>query len=177
MNAKMSHFDINVETLILVAIWGQNPSIVQGCFKVSTLRAQREQYFLFRCEIKNNPQTAHIEDEFYPENYQFTHFYNQEQTIYLNETNESQEYAVYILKYALHVTIKKMLITNPQKHQFLSMDDAFINSLIKKIKPLLNKEELWSEPLNEIGFAVAMDFCPQEKMGEAAVQALLANFH
>lgn len=158
----MSCIDINIETLILVTIWEQ-PCIFQGCFKVITLHSQLEQYFLFRCEVSNSQQADFIEHDFCPDNYRFTHFYNQEQEICLDEENESQEFALYILNYALYVTIKEMLIKNPQKKQLLSVDDAFLDSLFKKIKPILNKEPLWSEPMKEIGFAVAMDFCPKEK--------------
>ncbi|CAM2840628.1 Uncharacterised protein [Legionella steigerwaltii] len=169
---KMNHFDINIETLILVAIWNQ-PNIFQGCFKVTTLYSQHEQYFLFRCEVHNSEQKDFIENEFCPEDYHFTHFYAQEQQIHLDKESESQEYALYILRYALYTTIKEMLINNPQKQQFLSMDDVFVDSLIEKIKPILNKEPLWDESMKEIGFAVAMDFCPREKMGETAVKTLL----
>lgn len=171
----MRCIDINIETLILVTIW-EPPCIFQGCFKISTLHSQHEQHFLFRCEISNSEQTDFVENGFCPENYHFTHLYDQERIIALDEENEYQEYAVYILKYALYVTIKEMLINNPQKRQLLSMDDAFLNTLIEKIKPILNKDPLWSESMKEIGFAVAMDFCPKEKMGEAAVQSLLAGF-
>ncbi|HHT0591780.1 TPA: hypothetical protein ACTXXA_000733 [Legionella anisa] len=172
----MSRIDINIETLILVSIWEQQPCIFQGCFKISALDSQREQYFLFRSEVRNSQQTDFIENEFCPVNYRFTHFYNQEQKIFLDEGNESQEFALYILNYALYVTIKEMLIKNPQTQQLLSVDDAFLDSLIGKINPILNNEPLWSEAMREIGFAVAMDFCPKEEMGETAVQTLLAGF-
>ncbi|MCE0723781.1 MULTISPECIES: hypothetical protein [Legionella] len=172
----MSSIDINIETLILVTIWDQQPCIFQGCFKISALHSQSEQYFIFRSEVSYSQQTDFIEHEFYPDNYRFTHFYNPEQKICLDEENESQEFALYILNYALYVTIKEMLIKNPQKQQLLSVDDTFLDSLIGKIKPILNNEPLWNESMKEIGFAVAMDFCPKEEMGKTAVQTLLAGF-
>ncbi|HHF0523574.1 TPA: hypothetical protein ACTUT5_002115 [Legionella anisa] len=172
----MSRIDINIETLILVTIWEQQPCIFQGCFKISALHSQREQYFLFRSEVSNSRQIDFIENEFCPDNYRFTHFYNQEQKICLDEENESQEFALYILNYALYVTIKEMLIKSPQKQQLLSVDDAFLDSLIGKIKPILNKEPLWNDSMREIGFAVAMDFCPKEEMGETAVKTLVTGF-
>ena len=44
--------------------------------------------------------------------------------------------------------------------------------MINKIKPILNKELTLPED-DHIGFAVAMDFSPQEEIGYLAVQALL----
>lgn len=171
----MSFTHINIETLILVAIWEQ-PSVFQGCFKVSTLNDKHEEYFFFRCEIRNSMQIDFTENKFHPENYSFTHFYNQEQKICLDDINDSMEYALYTLKYALFITIGEMLTQRTQKHQFLSVDEIVLESLIEKIKPILNQESLWSESMKEIGFAVAMDFCPQEEMAETAVQTLLSHF-
>ncbi|MCW8407495.1 hypothetical protein OQJ13_00725 [Legionella sp. PATHC035] len=170
----MSHLDINVETLLIVAIWNQ-PAIFQGCFKVSALHSHHEEYFLFRCEVRNGQLQDFIDSEFYPDNYYFTHFYAQEQRVQLDMNNESLEYALYLLKYSLYITLKEMLINKPQKQHLLSMDDMFVDSLLEKIKPILNKDPLWDESMKEIGFAVAMDFCPSEKMGETAVQLLLSG--
>ncbi|KTD68230.1 MULTISPECIES: hypothetical protein [Legionella] len=172
---KMSPIDINIETLILVTVWNQ-PNIFQGCFKISTLDSQHEEYLLFRCEVHNAQQKDFIEHEFCPENYHMTHLYIQEQKISLDQVYVAQESALYLLNYALYTTIKTMLINKPQKQQSLSMDDIFVDSLFEKIKPILNKETGWDESLKEIGFAVAMDFCPREKMGENAVQTLLMGF-
>ncbi|MGM9453975.1 hypothetical protein ACTAZI_11635 [Legionella bozemanae] len=171
----MSCIDINIETLILVTIWEQ-PCVFQGCFKISALHSQREQYFLFRNEVSNSQQTDFIKHEFCPDNYRFTHFYNQEQKIELDEENESQVFALYILNYALYVTVKEMLSKIHQRQHFLSVDDAFLDSLIGKIKPILNKDPLWNDSMKEIGFAVAMDFCPKEEMGKTAVHTLLSGF-
>lgn len=171
----MTFTHLNIETLILVAIWEQ-PSIFQGCFKLSSRNKKHKEYFFFRCEIRNSLQINFIEDEFAPEDYSFTHFYYQEQKIHLDSKSDSTEYALYILKYALYITIKKMLTNSTQKHHFLSVDDIVLKSLIEKIKPMLNQDSLWSESMNEIGFAVAMDFCPQEETAEIAVQTLLSHF-
>lgn len=164
---------INIETLILVAIWDQ-PNIFQGCFKISTLKSEREEYFFFRCELSHS--IDFFVHEFYPDDYCFTHFYCTEEQLDLDNGGESIEYALYILKYALYITIKEMLAHRNQKHQFLYMDDIVLESLIQKIKPILNQNSLWSEGMKEIGFAVAMDFCPQEEMAEIAVQTLLSHF-
>ncbi|KTD41295.1 hypothetical protein [Legionella parisiensis] len=130
----------------------------------------------FRNEVSNSEQLDFIEHEFCPDNYRFTHFYSQDRKIYLDEENESQEFALYILNYALYVTVKEMLIKTPQKQRFLSVDDKFLDSLIGKIKPILTKEPFWNESMKEVGFAVAMDFCPREEMGKTAVQTLLSGF-
>ncbi|KTD59580.1 hypothetical protein Lsan_2171 [Legionella santicrucis] len=166
---------INIETLILVAIW-EEPSIFQGCFKISTLQSKYEEYFFFRCELSNSMSIDFPVHEFYPDDYYFTHFYCKEEKLGLDNGSESIEYALYILKYALYITIKEMLSHRTQKHQFLYMDDIVLESLIQKIKPILNQNSLWSESMKEIGFAVAMDFCPQEEMAEIAVQTLLSHF-
>ncbi|AUH73013.1 hypothetical protein [Legionella sainthelensi] len=169
----MNFTHIKIETLILVAIWEQ-PSIFQGCFKISTLKNEQEEYFFFRCELNNS--IDFLGHEFHPDNYCFTHFYCKEEKIDLDNGGESIEYALYILKYALYITIKEMLTHRNQKHQFLYMDDVVLESLVQKIKPILNQSSLWSEAMKEIGFAVAMDFCPQEAMAEIAVQTLLSHF-
>ncbi|KTC90327.1 hypothetical protein OQJ18_04400 [Fluoribacter dumoffii] len=172
---KMSPFDIKIETLLLVTVWKQ-PSIFQGCFKISSLYFQHENYFLFRCEVDNSGEIEFIETDFFPENYHFTHIYNQEQQLNLDQQSESWEHAVYVLKYSLYRTIKEMLTNNSQKHQSLSMDEVFVDSLLAKIKPLLAKEPLWNESMSEIGFAVSMDFCPEENMGESAAYTLMSAF-
>lgn len=79
-------------------------------------------------------------------------------------------YALYMLKYALHVTLKQM-ITNRKLH-FLSIDDSAMQAMINRIKPILNKELILPEE-DYIGFAVAQDFSPQEEMGHKAALTLL----
>lgn len=168
----MSFTNINIETLILVAIWKQ-PYIFQGCFKIATLSYKKEEFFFFRCECN---QSDIIESDFSPEHYHFTHLYSQSQQIGLDKLTESKEYALYTLKYALFRTIKEMLTNQAQKQHIFSIDEVALESLMHKVKPMLNRDALWSESMKEIGFAVAMDFYPQEEMGESAVRILLSHF-
>ena len=96
--------------------------------------------------------------------------YNELGFIPLSITNPAKEYALDMMKYALHVTLKEM-ISNRKIH-FTSIDDIAMQAMINKIKPILNKELALPEE-DHIGFAVAMDFSPQERMGDLAVLALL----
>lgn len=54
------------------------------------------------------------------------------------------------------------------------IDDIAMQAMMDKIKPLLNKELALPEE-EHIGFAVAMDFAPQEEMGHWATQTLFNN--
>jgi len=79
-----------------------------------------------------------------------------------------------MLKYALHVTLKEMI--SSRKIHFTSIDDIAIQAMIDKIKPILsqaNQALSLPEDYSHIGFAVAMDFCPQEELGRLAALALL----
>lgn len=75
------------------------------------------------------------------------------------------------MKYALHITLREMITS--RKIHFTSIDDI---AMIRKIKPILNKE--FTAPEDEhIGFAVAMDFSPQEEMGCLAALSLLISIN
>ena len=102
--------------------------------------------------------------------YEFTHLYNELGFIQLSGIDPTKEYALDMMKYALHVTLREM-ISNRKVH-FTSIDDIAMQAMINKIKPILNKELTLPED-DHIGFAVAIDFSPQEEMGHLAVQALL----
>lgn len=173
----MSYIDINVETLLLVSIWDQT-CVFQGCFKIVTLDSHpsKEQYYIFRCEVSHATKMDFMNNEFSPDDYIVTHLYRQTQKICPDQEDDSHEFALYILKYALYITLVEMLMNSPHKQHSLSMDDSFLDSLLDNIKPIINKEPLWSEPFKEIGFAVAMDFCPKEEMGKAAAMTLLNGF-
>jgi hypothetical protein len=165
--------DINIESLILVAIW-ENPAIFQGCFKISALNFNQEAFFFFRYQCQET-QTTICEQDFSPDHYHLTHLFHQTQAISLHPIDEAQEHALYLFKYALYTTLKEMLLKQAQKSPFLFIDDVVLESLIEKVKPILDKDSLWGEQMQEIGFAVAMDFRPREPMGKAAVHALLSG--
>jgi hypothetical protein len=51
-----------------------------------------------------------------------------------------------------------------------------LESIMKNIKPILDNKSLWEDDFTDIGFAVAIDFCPKEQMGLSAELELLAGF-
>lgn len=160
---------LNVETLVLVAIW-ENPSIFQGCIKITTPHKDKEVLYFFRCESNHSEQNDILNNDFSSDDYKFTHLYNELGFIPLSVTDPTKEYALNMMKYALHVTLIEM-ISNRKVH-FTSIDDIAMQAMINKITPILNKELTLPED-DHIGFAVTMDFSPQEEMGYLAVQALL----
>jgi hypothetical protein len=169
MPNKKILISINVETLVLVAVW-ENPFIFQGCIKITALSNRKEVLYFFRCQSNHQNQNDILNNDFSSDDYQFTHLYNESGIIQLSTTDPTKEYALDMMKYALHVTLKEM-ISNRKIH-FTSIDDIAMQAMMNKIKPILTKELALPED-DHIGFAVAMDFSPQEKMGHLAVQALL----
>jgi len=169
MSNKKKLISLNVETLVLVAVW-ENPFIFQGCIKITELHKNKEVLYFFRCQSGHREQNDILNNDFSSDDYKFTHLYNESGFIQLNVTDPTKEYALDMMKYALHVTLKEM-ISNRKVH-FTSIDDIAMQAMINKIKPILNKELTLPED-DHIGFAVAMDFSPQEEMGHLAVQALL----
>ena len=160
--------NISIETLVLVAVW-ERPFVFQGCFKIVARHREIKKFIFFRCEC-NLMEKMDVNDQgFSPDDYQFTHLYNEFELVHL----AMNEHALYLLKYALRTTLSKM-ITN-LTHYFVSIDDVAMQSIVKQIQPVLNQASLWSEDDNGIGFAVAMDFCPEETMGQAAVLGLLGT--
>jgi hypothetical protein len=162
---------LNIETLVLVAVWG-NPSIFQGCFKISELNSENQALFFFRCQSSHHGQNALLNHDFSASDYEFTHLYNELAVINLSVMDKEIVYALDILKYALHITLKEMSIS--RKQHFTSIDDVAMQALISKIRPILNKESALSED-DHIGFAVAMDFHPREELGRLAALALLGK--
>ncbi len=162
---------INVETLVLVAIW-ETPFIFQGCFKIKELDKDNSVLFFFRCQTSHGQQLDILNYEFSPEYYEFSHLYNEAGLIKLSDLNEAQSNALYLLKYALHKTLGEML--SSRKTHFTSIDDTAMRALIAKVKPILNQELALPEE-DYIGFAVAMDFCPQEDVALVAALTLLGG--
>jgi hypothetical protein len=161
---------VNIETLVLVAVWSQ-PALFQGCFKISPVDPLRAPIFLFfRCEYENKNKKSYVEDNFSPDEYDFSHLYNETHLIPLERKSEGMDYAEYVLKYALYKTLLEMRAN--QKQRFISIDDEAMKAIIKKVEPMLQRDGVWEIPEEHIGFAVAMDFHPQEEMGQLAVKTL-----
>ena len=169
MSKKKKFKGINIETLVLVAVW-ENPFVFQGCFKIVELQKDNSILYFFRCQSSHNQQIDLLHDDFSPDHYEFTHLFNEIGLIQLKNRNETQENALYLLKYALHSTLKEML--SSRKQHFTTIDDQAMQALIKKVQPILNRELSLPEE-DHIGFAVAMDFCPEEEMALSAALALL----
>ncbi|WED43236.1 hypothetical protein [Legionella cardiaca] len=162
---------INIETLILVAVW-EAPFIFQGCFKIRKEDdAVNSSLLFFRCEGYHLHQTA-IVNEFSPNEYIFTHLYRNSVRLSLENSELEDKHALYLLKYALDLTLKSML--EKQKQDLIYRDEVVTETIAAKIAPILHYGS-WSDKVEDIGFAVAVDFNPQETMGEAAVLALLAE--
>lgn len=160
---------LNVETLILVAVW-EHPFIFQGCIRITELDENNEVLYFFRCESNHSEQNDILNNDFSPDDYTFTHLYNESGFIQLSVMDPTKEYALNMMKYALHVTLREMI--SSRKIHFTSIDDIAMQAMINKIKPILNKELTLPED-DHIGFAVAMDFTPQEEVGRLAALALL----
>ena len=160
---------INVETLVLVAVW-ESPFIFQGCFKITQLQGDNTVLFFFRCQASHFQQIDILNLEFSPKHYEFTHLYNETGFIQLDNLEPASEDALYLLKYALNVTLGKMIVSRTM--HFTSIDNSAMQALIDKVRPILNRELTIAEE-DHIGFAVAMDFFPQEEMTLLAALALL----
>ncbi|MCP0912972.1 MULTISPECIES: hypothetical protein [Legionella] len=162
---------INVETLVLVAVW-KEPFVFQGCIKITALNEENITFFFFRCQSIHASQNDLVTGDFSADDYEFTHLYNEinPNPLHLNNENPIIAYAMEMLKYALHVTLKEMI--SSRKLHFTSIDDVAMQAMINKVKAVLSKK-LTLPPEEHIGFAVAMDFYPQEEMGRFAALALL----
>ncbi|HVT62129.1 MAG TPA: hypothetical protein VHD33_01415 [Legionellaceae bacterium] len=169
MSNKKKFTGINVETLVLVAVW-ETPFIFQGCFKITALQGKNTVLFFFRCHARHVQQSDILNHDFSPELYEFTHLYNEAGLIQLSNLEPAQEDALYLLKYALHITLGEML-TNRKTH-FTSLGDIAMQALIDKVRPILNRELTLPEE-DHIGFAVAMDFRPEEEIALSAALTLL----
>lgn len=166
----MSTFtSINIETLILVAVW-EKPFVFQGCFKLTDKSKHKQRLLFFRCECDKTDKKELIEQAFSAYEYQFSHLYDGAQPIRLSERSKTDEHALYLLKYALHITLQKMLTSN--KQYLLSIDEVALQAITKQIEPILHQRS-WSTEENDLGFAVTMDFNPYEESGQKAVLFLL----
>ncbi|KTD27074.1 MULTISPECIES: hypothetical protein [Legionella] len=160
---------LNIETIVLVAVWS-TPFVFQGCFKVTELDSDNCVLFFFRCQSTHQEQGDLLHQDFSPYDYELTHLYCDLDPILLNTLDETQEHALYLLKYALHITLKEMI--SSRKLHFTSIDDVAMQAIIKQITPILNGKLAMPED-EHIGFAVAMDFCPKEQTGHLAALTLL----
>ena len=168
---KNKRVSLHVETLVLVAVW-ENPFIFQGYIKVTDRHKDQEVLYFFRCQSHHRTQTDILNHDFFSNDYEFTHLYNESGCIQLSFIDPTTEYALDMMKYALHITLREMI--SSRKIHFTSIDESAMQAMINKIKPILNKQLTLPDD-DHIGFAVAMDFSPQEENGRLAALALLKN--
>lgn len=171
MSENLPQLSLEIETLILVAVW-EAPFIFQGCFKITEINANTSAVFFFRCQTLHPKQQDILQCEFSPYDYELTHLYNELGHLELTKFNEVQENALYILKYALYITLKEMSINSQVKLQ--AIDDPAMQALITKVKPILNRELATLED-DYLGFAVKMDFNPQDSTTASAAQILITQ--
>ena len=162
--------EINIETLVLVAIW-EKPFIFQGSFTITNKSDYSKKVLIFRCECDLEDKMDIINTDFSPTNYRFTHLYNMQSEISLTHISYELELALYLLKYALNETLKK-IITHPKQH-VIHMDDTALASISRQMENYLFYRQEKNLGDNDIGFAVALDFTPEEELGRTGAFTLL----
>lgn len=166
---KNNTVNLNIETLVLVAIW-TTPFVFQGSFTITNLLTNSTQLLFFRCECNFKDKMDILNIDFSPHDYQFTHLSSEQSQIDLTTIYSNLENALYILKYALAQALQKMII-NP-KHFLSQIDEIASASISKQIKhywlaKVQNKMD------DDIGFAVSINFSPDNHLGKTAALALL----
>jgi len=164
------NLSLNIETLILVAIWDY-PFIFQGSFAITNTLNNSIQLLLFRCECNLKDKMDILDVEFSPHDYQFTHLYDGPFEIPLKNANDELEQALYLLKYSLKETLQKM-ISNPI-HNLIHIDEVAMSSIAKQIKDHIIHHGQKKFDNENIGFSVSISFTPTEKFGKKSALALL----
>jgi len=167
---KENNIALNIETLVLVAIW-EKPFIFQGSFTITSKGNNSKKLLVFRCECDLEDKEVIMEVDFSPINYKFTHLYNIQSEIALSNIDYELELALYLLKYALNETLKK-IITHPKQHA-VHMDDIALASISRQMETYLFYRQEKNLGNSDIGFAVAIDFTPTEEQGRKAALALI----
>jgi hypothetical protein len=165
-----NNIELTIETLVLVAIW-KNPFIFQGSFTITNNGDHSKRLLVFRCECNLEDKIMIMVMDFSPINYQFTHLFNVQSELELSNINYELELALYLLKYALNETLKK-IITHPKQHT-IHMDDIALASITEQMETYLFYRQEKNLGDSDIGFAVSIDFIPTEELGQKAALALL----
>ena len=153
--------NIIIETLLIVAI-RKEKSVFQGMWSVTPEGSDMKRYYFFRCEAEESfesPSDIEISElySFGPNGLNNAH------------SGITQEDALYLLKYALFETIF-LMDTTPKKKIFSTDQD--LGEMVERLVPEFNKEQLLSLP-DEIGFATAIDFKPDDDIGIHAARLLV----
>lgn len=168
--SKNIYTPVNIETLILVAVW-ERPFVFQGSFKLVDKNAQGEHLFFYRCESEHVDRAAILGQDFSPYDYRFTHLYRVSESTFVDLMDKLIPDALYLLKYALHISLTQMISDNKQYLTYI--DEIALVSISNRVEELLI-EGMNSKFDDAIGFAVAMDFTPSEASGQLAVTNLLS---
>jgi hypothetical protein len=162
--------EINIETLVLVAIW-EKPFIFQGSFTITNKGDYSKRLLIFRCKCDLEDKMVIMNTEFSPINYHFSHLYNIQSEISLINIDYELELALYLLKFVLNETLKK-IITHPEQHT-IHIDDIASASISRQMENYLFYRQEKNLRDSDIGFAVAIDFTPAEESGKIAAITLL----
>ncbi|STX51090.1 Uncharacterised protein [Legionella busanensis] len=163
---------INIETLILVAIW-ETPFIFQGCFQIIESTSEIKILYFFRCQYVNSDTINTINNDFSPYDYEFSYLHDETNLISLDNLDEASEFAIYVLKYVLHTTLLEM-IKHKQKN-LIFIDDMAMEAMIERIKPAI-KHNVLTNIDDDLGFATSIEFMTQEKSAQLAANTLLTKF-
>lgn len=156
-----------IETTVLVAIWNM-PVIFQGYFKITFANEPEEFFIFYRCQCKEYEQQQFRAQEFIPSKVQFTHLYNS--LGIRHSLNQIEEDALYLLQYALFMTVHQMLSNSI--HHLTYIDEIALSSIIERTTSILNRPDL-TKTHEDLGFAVAMNFEPIDELSSKALLALL----
>ena len=105
----------DIETTLLVAVWAK-PNIFQGYFKITPHDTSDDQFIYFRLICGQNQRENFLKEEFYPEQFVFSHLYNQVGQLKAQTTED----CLYLLKYAVYITVTAML---KNKNQYFTYID------------------------------------------------------
>jgi len=156
----------DIETTILVAVWSE-PIIFQGYFKITLHEASSESFIFYRAVCEAYHQENFLDEEFFPDQFQFSHIYNQSGII---KKQIIEPDAVYLLNYALFITVTQML---KNKKQYLTyIDEVALNAIMERTSIIINKP-VHTKLHDDLGFSVNMNFQAREKNSEDALTALI----
>jgi hypothetical protein len=170
LKMKKNKLSLNIETLVLAAIW-DHPFIFQGSFTITHTKSHANQLLFFRCECCLESKMDIFDIAFSPYDYTFTHLYDGKSEIHLANTDDDLEQALYLLKYSLSETLKKMIPNTNQR--LVQMDEIAMSSIAQQIKDHMICHGQKKMDNDNVGFAVSILFTPTESMGRRAARALL----
>ena len=153
-----------------MAIWHQ-PFIFQGSFSITDTRNNTNQLLFFRCECTLKNKMDILDADFSPDDYKFTHLYDMQAEIQLENPDNNLDQALYLLKYCFKKTLEKM-VSDPNQH-LTHIDEIAMSSITKLIQGHMIYHDENKINDDNIGFAVSITFTPTEIIGKKSAMALL----